>query len=372
MSLAIRRPRDEHARVLELLGPAPAFPPDASDRDAVESHLGACRSCADRAVQLRRDAAAIAALDAGPTPDHVLQRIEAAMHVARPSLSPAIALAILALLTVAVLGASVGVGGLLSPSVLEPPAVDMTGKALRWETERVALGADRVVIDAGGRTFVGAGTAAPGGDPGSAARWTLELMWLEHGMEQRLFLYFGADDAHWWIDEIRLYDAAAGREADWASLPPGPYARTPFGRPWSGTLDVVGEGRTGPVRVRIEGAVLVTVPKAPLAGRRVEAGRDPFRAGGELECSGILQMTPREAERAIRSLGYAVSWRWNYATGPGTGYSEVRDEAPATGFISGTAPGVDGELIVFVEDPDRPMGQPVPWPARCGPTPAAP
>lgn len=372
MTVLIRRRQDEHARVLDLLAAAPAYPPGAGDRSALASHLAGCRSCADRAVQFRRDAEAIAAFDAGPTPDHVLQRIEAAMHVARPSLSPVIGLAILALLTVAVLGASLGVGGLLSPSVPEPPSVDMTGKAFRWQTERVALGADRVVIDASGRTFVGAAAAEPGGDPGSATYWTLELMWLEHGLEQRLFLYFGADDTHWWIDEIRVYDAAPGREPDWASLPPGPYARTPLGQPWSGTLDVVGEGRNGPVRVRIEGAVLTAVPKAPLAGRRVDEGRDPFRAGGELECSGILQMAPQDAERAIRSLGYAVSWRWNYATGPGTGYSEVRDRAPASGYISGTAPGADGELIVFVEDPDRPMGQAVPWPARCGPTPATP
>jgi len=69
-------------------------------------------------------------------------------------------------------------------------------------------------------------------------------------------------------------------------------------------------------------------------------------------------------------MGFAVSWRWQYSTGGNTGYAEVRREAPDRGLISGTAVGTSGELILFVEDPERPMGQPVALPAHCQPPPS--
>ena len=64
-------------------------------------------------------------------------------------------------------------------------------------------------------------------------------------------------------------------------------------------------------------------------------------------------------------MGFAVSWRWQYATGPRAGYAEVRGTAPDRGFISSTAVGTGGELIVFVDDPDRPFGRPILLPSRC-------
>ena len=76
-------------------------------------------------------------------------------------------------------------------------------------------------------------------------------------------------------------------------------------------------------------------------------------------------------------MGYKLSWRWQYATsrfdGGAIGNAEALARAPATGFISDAATGSDGELIVFVEDPARPMIR-EPWPAvppGC-PTPATP
>jgi hypothetical protein len=52
---------------------------------------------------------------------------------------------------------------------------------------------------------------------------------------------------------------------------------------------------------------------------------------------------------------------------PNTGYAELRLHAPATGYISSTALGSDGELIVFVEDPTRPESDPIEFPADCPP-----
>ena len=63
----------------------------------------------------------------------------------------------------------------------------------------------------------------------------------------------------------------------------------------------------------------------------------------------------RDAERALQAFGYRLSWRFEYCNGP---EHRVRREGPerrrTIGFISETAIGSDGELIVFVEDPARP------------------
>jgi hypothetical protein len=63
----------------------------------------------------------------------------------------------------------------------------------------------------------------------------------------------------------------------------------------------------------------------------------------------------------------AVRGRVRGGTGPNTGYADLRLRAPATGWISSTALGSAGELIIFVEDPARPMSDPIAFPADCPP-----
>ena len=44
------------------------------------------------------------------------------------------------------------------------------------------------------------------GDPGSDTYTTLEVTWLEHDVEMRVYIYFEADDAEWRAFEMRIYD----------------------------------------------------------------------------------------------------------------------------------------------------------------------
>lgn len=168
---------------------------------------------------------------------------------------------------------------------------------------------------------------------------------LLHGREQRLNLYFAAEATSWWISEVRVYDGAGGGRAEWATFPPGPWARTPLGGAFEGDLDLAGTAATGPVRLHLGGLRIGVHPddhvNVPLGGGITLSGEqaNPFRAGGSLHCSGILQLRPPAAEARLLSLGYRLSWRWQYSTGGNTGYSEVRDRAPEAGFISETAVG---------------------------------
>lgn len=289
-------------------------------------------------------------------------------------------IAAIGLLVAAVLGAVLGVRALLTqqddPTVQGDQNRDaalaaLQGKRVLWATDVVQLGADKVTIDANGATLH-AETAQlqARSDPGSLTSWTLEVGWIEAGLEQRLNLYFKADATSWWVDEVRVYDNAAN--PDWARFPRGPHFQARLGDPFSGDIDLAGQGRTGPVRLRIDGAVLAVAPKAPFVqppGGAAPLVNDPFEAGGPLYCSGILQLRPADAERALKSFPFRLSWRFEYSTGPNEGFGEAMLEAPQIGFISDTALGSDGELIIFVQDPARPNGPAATFPPECPPLP---
>jgi hypothetical protein len=130
----------------------------------------------------------------------------------------------------------------------------------------------------------------------------------------------------------------------------------------------VGEAADAPVLRRelpaeLERALLDLKADPPDGG--VPLKTDPFAIGGPLHCSGILQMRPIDAEHHLLNRGIRLSWRFVTKTGPNMGFSDPRLRAPATGWISGTALGSDGELIVFVEDPAKPMANPIAAPADC-------
>ncbi|CAF1542238.1 unnamed protein product, partial [Rotaria sordida] len=50
-------------------------------------------------------------------------------------------------------------------------------------------------------------------DPGDANYTTLQVIWFEHGVEMRLFIYFRSNGKEWWSFELRIYNGK--QNADW-------------------------------------------------------------------------------------------------------------------------------------------------------------
>jgi hypothetical protein len=257
-------------------------------------------------------------------------------------------------------------GGASTPS--EAP-----GNAVSWHTDVVDLQAADFSIFAGGKVF---NARVPQvdvhSDPGDATYRTLEVGWMEHGVEQRLYLYFGGDATSWWVDEIRIYNGA--KQAEWLSGK-GPFFRTPVGAVWRGSQDIEMRdpdhvGGT-PARVHFGGLALVSRPfdsvNEPPGGVGIVLDeRDrPFGPRGALHCSGILQMTPTQAEIELSSFGYSLSWRLDTTTGPNMGFAEAHKHAPAGVIIDEPLPGSNGELIVFVAPFGDERAVPIPFPDDC-------
>jgi hypothetical protein len=359
----------DHRRWLELAALRPTFTPPLAEAADLEAHLATCNACLREAAGLRADLALVARLDVPAPSARLRERVRLAV-AAGDSAGSGWSLATIAavgLLAAAVLGATLGVGAFLSQrddpiSQVDPndnlALAALQDKRIVWKTAVVQLGADSVTVDANGSTLHAESPQMKvSSDPGSLTSWTLEVVWLEAGLDQRLTLYFKADAVSWWIDEVRVYDNL-GPNPEWASFPRGPLFRTPLGQAFSGDIDLAGQGRAGPVRLQIDGAILAVAPQRSFAappGGGVPLASDPFALGGPLRCSGILQLRPSDAERALQGFGYRLSWRLETASGPNTGYSDLQ-LSPPDGMITGTGLGPDGELIIFVSDPARPFG----------------
>ena len=370
----------DHRHWIELAAQRPAFTPSPGELAGLDTHLAGCEACSREAAALRADLALVARFDVPEASVRLRERVReaAAAGESRGSIRKLALVAAIGLLAAALVGASLGVGSFLakheSPitqlDANDPALAGVKDKRVQWRTNVVALAADSVTIDANGKELrAETANMRVHSDPGSLTYWTLELTWLEAALEQRIDLYFKADAVSWWIDEIRVYDNV-GPNPEWASFARGPHLRTQLGAAFEGDIDLIGQGRAGPVRLRMDGVVLAVAPQPSFVeppGGGVALRTDPFESGGPLHCSGILQLSPREAEVALQGFGYRLSWRFEYSTGPNTGYGEKALKAPLVGFISGTAIGSDGEMIVFVEDPARPSRQAAAFPADCPP-----
>ena len=369
----------DHRRWLELAALRPTFSPSSADATDLDAHLATCDACSREAAALRADLALVARFEVPAPSGDLRARVRAAAiagDAGRGTWNLA-TIAAVGLLAAALVGATLGVGAFLTRpddplsqlDAKDSALAAIDAKRIRWTTEVVRLGADAVTIDANGSTLRADTLTKVSSDPGSLTSWTLEVVWFEANLEQRLNIYFNADRASWWIEGVQVYDNVRP-EPDWASFPRGPHFRTPLGAAFEGDIDLAGLGRAGPVRLRIDGAVLAVAPQPSFVeppGGGVALKTDPFQPGGPLRCSGILQLSPGDAERALQSFGYRLSWRFEYSTGPNTGYAEKVLKAPLVGFISHTAIGSDGELILFVEDPGRPTSPAATFPADCPP-----
>ena len=366
-----------HAAALDLAAAAPAFPLSSAEARDLREHLRDCPDCSRRAARMRTDLAALGRIDPAVSP-RLHDRIrEIAVTQPRRGPSPLGLIAVLGLLALGVVGASAGIIALASPRPVPvqaavPVLPTDPDDQIDWRTDVVALAARQFSIEADGRTFRGVTRPSLISDPGDPTRWTFEATWLEQGREQRLFLYFAADDAAWWLDEVRTYDGAA-ESPKWATFAqPRPHAlmRTALGQAFSGDVTLEGTSATGDVTLHLDGVRVAVSPKdnvtEPIGETRKvlrENGNpavdgDPFGPGGPLVGSCILQMTPSAAELILQVKGYATSWRWVTRTSESMGESEPLAHAPSSGFISGTAVGSQGELILFVDNPASAFAHP--------------
>ena len=200
---------------------------------------------------------------------------------------------------------------------------------MSWRTKVVALAAREAWVEQDGLRLAGLPAARITSDPGDLTYWTLEAEWPEQGRDQRLTLYFAADEHSWWVDSVRTWNSAAKQGSD--ATFEGPFLTTPLGESFEGDLDLTMPGAEGPTTVHLGGLRIAVSPASqvnePALGARitlVENGNpavngDPFGLGGPLRCSGILQLTPQAAEARLLTLGYALSWRWETSTGGNTG-----------------------------------------------------
>jgi hypothetical protein len=87
-----------------------------------------------------------------------------------------------------------------------------------------------------------------------------------------------------------------------------------------------------------------------------------FGPGEPLHCSGILQMTPGEAEQTLLGLGFRLSLR--YVTDNG-GYWDPRRAAPDGVIQEPIAFGTEGEQIIPVIKYGDKGAVPIPFPTDC-------
>jgi hypothetical protein len=126
--------------------------------------------------------------------------------------------------------------------------------SIQWNTPQVRLDGTSFSIltegTAGAQTFTAdEANVIVHSDPGDAAYQTLELEWLENGVEQRWYIYFESDGKDWWASEMRTYDGQSPA-SDWVYFE-GPHFRTPLGSAWSGDLDLTASDHGVKARLRM-------------------------------------------------------------------------------------------------------------------------
>jgi len=230
-----------------------------------------------------------------------------------------------------------------------------TGPAVAWDSGAVRLEADSIRIVALD-TFTGTPDVvdgvpalAIGSDPGDASSRTLEVEWQERGVPMRLYLYFAADDSHWWVTEMRTYDGSS--RGGWIHYP-GPLFRTPLGGTYAGDVAATGGRGDVPGSVRIDGLRLTAfapgtgpAPRRGCRPWRIEQGQRPA-----LQPDDLVGMVPGQAATRLRERGFCYEFRWDYRTGPGSGFSERWCVPPPTGRVAAVSFLDDGTALLSVSD----------------------
>lgn len=87
-------------------------------------------------------------------------------------------------------------------------------KRIKWKTNSVLLEASDLTISANGKTFsANVSNICVRSDPGSASYTTLEVTWVEHDAQMRMYIYFASKDGRWNVSEVRTYNGK--NPGDW-------------------------------------------------------------------------------------------------------------------------------------------------------------
>ncbi len=125
--------------------------------------------------------------------------------------------------------------GVLAISCSKDKPTDSTSKPnpVSWNTGVVSLIADDFYIQAAGVTYLANVLNVNVGGSSN----TLELEWVEHDTDMRLYVYFEADSANWWSDEIRTYDGAKNDGTRWIYYY-GEFFKSTLGTQFQGDVDL--------------------------------------------------------------------------------------------------------------------------------------
>jgi hypothetical protein len=262
---------------------------------------------------------------------------------------------------------AVGSPEVVAVASLEPgPVLSPEGDApIVWDSGSVRLEADALEIRAGDKVFHGQVPYEVHSDPGDPSYRTLEVQWHEDGVEQRINIYFAADELDWWIDEIWTRDGR--RDADWLMFrAPDLFVATARGETYEGDLHLVDGFSTREGREDVTGELTISglrltafapgTGPAPLTDcemvrASVRSGADePIDKGQPLAGTGIEEMTPDDAEALLREMGLCFTFRYMYdIDDEGNGFTERWCTAPPAGEIV-AVPYNEGEIVVMVRD----------------------
>jgi hypothetical protein len=106
-----------------------------------------------------------------------------------------------------------------------------------WNYQVVSLTADDFYIEAAGVKYL-ANVSNVFVDGSSS---TLELEWIEHETDMRLYIYFATDSANWWSYAIRTYDGAMNDGTRWIYYS-GEFFKSALGTQFQGDVDLTSSG----------------------------------------------------------------------------------------------------------------------------------
>lgn len=237
---------------------------------------------------------------------------------------------------------------------LDPASIGSGHAAHSWGTQLATLEADDLVVDVGGLSFRPSGSVGTHSDAGTASYRTLEMSWHQGDLEMRLYLYFGADKANWWVSSMRSYDGTA--PGDWIYYVT-PQVKAPLGQTWTGDVDVLGLGLHGVGRVHIDGLRLTTFsagtiphlqdgcrlvgPAPAVPGQQVDSPSGPAISAAALSPG----MSAQKAAEALDVAGVCYEFRLEYSA---SNAGQTWCSAPP-GEIREWLFGSDGRVILFVE-----------------------